>query len=90
MGDKQRGDIQIVMQPDQPIPQFLPDLRVDRPERLVEQEHARFGRQGPGDGHTLALSAGELMWEPPFQSLQAEEMEQLGDARLDVGSASIS
>ena len=70
---------------DEPLPEFLADFSVDRPKRFVEEEHARFGSQGPGNGDALALPAGELMWKPPLQALQAEEFKQFFDAFFEFG-----
>ena len=61
------------------------DLGVHGAEGLIEQEHARFGGQGAGDGDALALAAGELVGVAAVQALQAEEAEQLRHARPDVG-----
>jgi len=33
--------------------------RVQRARRLVQQQDARVGEQGPGDGQALALAAGQ-------------------------------
>ena len=38
----------LVVQPAQPAAQLLADLRVQGAERLIEQQHFRLDRQGPG------------------------------------------
>jgi hypothetical protein len=38
----------------------LTHLRVERAERLVEQQQLRLGGQRPRERHPLALAAGEL------------------------------
>src|SRR5205823_4796717 len=67
------------------FPEFLPDLRVHGAERLVEQEHARFGRERAGNGDALPLPSGKLVRVASFQFLEAEQLEQFVNARLDVG-----
>ena len=44
----------------QPHPELLADLGVEGPERLVEEEDPGLDGQRPGQGHPLALAAGEL------------------------------
>ena len=57
------------MQAAQPLAQLGADLRVERAERLVEQQHPRLDRQRAGERHALALAAGELvrvaLWRSP-------------------------
>src|SRR5690606_16650796 len=56
---------------------------VEGAERLVEREHARTGCQGAGEGHALALAAGQLVDAAFAVALEADELEQL----LDAGGA---
>ena len=58
--DEYAGHLEFVMQPPQPAPQFPADPRIERTERLVEQEHPRPHGEGPCQGHALALAAREL------------------------------
>ena len=51
----------LVVQAAQPRPQLRADLRVERAERLVEQQHPRLDRERAGERHALALAAGELV-----------------------------
>ena len=55
--------------------------RVERAERLVEQEHARLQRQRAGDGHALAHAARQLVRAGAGEPAEADEVEQLGGAR---------
>ena len=73
------------MQLAQPGPELLADLGVEGPERLVEQEHPRLDGQGPGQGHALALPAGELGGVPVRQVRDAHQIEQFVDPRPDLG-----
>ena len=45
------------MQLAQPAAQLAPYRRVERAERLVEQQHLRLDRQGAGERDALALAA---------------------------------
>ena len=60
VGDEHAGQVDLVVQPPQPAPQLLPDLGVERAERLVEQQHFRLDRQRPRQRDALPLAAGEL------------------------------
>ena len=59
-------------------PELLADLRVERTERLVEQQHARLVRQGACERDALLLTARELARQPLVVALERHEPEQLG------------
>ncbi len=54
------GDVDLVVQPPQPVPQLLPHLGVQGAERLVQQQHLRLDGQRPRQRHALPLAAGQL------------------------------
>ena len=58
--DEHGRDVDLVVQAPQPRAQLGADLRVQRAERLVEQQHARLDRQRARERHALALAAAEL------------------------------
>ena len=60
VGDEDRGLAGAVVDLAQPAAQVLAHLGVERPERLVEEEHARLDRERAGERDALALAAGEL------------------------------
>ena len=60
VGDEDGRHLDLLVQPAQPGAQLGADLGVERAEGLVEQQHARLDRQRAGQGHALALAAGEL------------------------------
>jgi hypothetical protein len=61
--------------------------RVERAERLVHQHHRRVGRERAGDSDALALPARELRRVAPRHLVrQADQLEQLGDARVDAAA----
>jgi hypothetical protein len=82
--DQHGGDVDLVVQAPQPCANVGADLRVQRTERLVEQQHARLDRQRAGQGHALALAAAELGRIARLMALQADDPQQLVDLRVDL------
>ena len=64
---------------------LLAQLLVERAERLVEQQHLRPLGDGAGERHALPLAAGELVGLALGELLHLDELQHLGDARLDLG-----
>ena len=79
VGDEHRRDVHLVVQSPQPRAQLLAHLRVERAERLVEQQHLRLHRERPRQRHALALSAGQLRRQTVGELLDVHELEQLVD-----------
>ena len=77
--------VRLVVQPAQPGAQLGADARVERAERLVEEQHLGLDRERAGQAHALALAAGELRRIALGEALQLHELEQLVHARLDLG-----
>ena len=65
------------MQVVEPAAQLLADARVQRAERLVQQQHLRPRRERPCQRHALALPAGELVGIPVRERCQLHQLEQL-------------
>ena len=84
MRDEDRGDALLVVEPAQPGPQLGADVRVQRAERLVEQQHARLDGERSCERHPLALAAGELVRALPGPGGEADQREQLVDALADL------
>ncbi len=80
-----RRDVDLVVQPPQPVAQLLAHRRVQRAERLVEQEHARLHGERARERHALALAAGELRRVAIGPAAEVDEREQLVDALADLG-----
>ena len=59
--DEQRGDALGELQPPDLVAQLHPHPRVERRQRLVEQQHRGRHGQRPGQRHPLLLAAGELV-----------------------------
>jgi hypothetical protein len=49
--------------------------RVERPGRLVGEQHLGSGDQGAGQGDALCLPAGEFAGSAPLETVQAEPPE---------------
>ena len=85
VGDQHRRDMHFVVQSAQPGPQVLADLGVERAERLIEEEHLRIHRQRTGQGHALALAAGQLIGIAGLKTGQAHDLEEPVDLVPDLG-----
>ena len=60
VGDVDRGDAQLALQPLELVAQRLAQLRVEVGQRLVEQQQRRLDDQGAGQREALLLTAGQL------------------------------
>ena len=76
--------MRLLVQPPQPHAQLLAHGRVERAERLVEQQHARLDGEGARERHALALAARELRRIAVGEAVELHEREQLVDARADL------
>ena len=79
VGHEDRGHVHLVVEPAQPLAQLLADLRVQRTERLVEQQHLGLHRERPGQRHPLPLPTRELGRQPVAELREVDELEQLVD-----------
>ena len=71
----------LVVQAAQPDAQVLAHPRVERAERLVEQQHLRLDGERAGERHALALAARQLGRVAVREAVQVDQLEQLVDAR---------
>jgi hypothetical protein len=71
--------------PAQPAAQLLAHARVERAERLVEQQHARLHRERTRERDALALAAGELIRHASREPIELDESQKLEHAALDLG-----
>ena len=60
MGDEDRRDMYLVVQPPQPSSQLFADIGIQGAERLVQQQHAGLDREGASQRHALPLTTGKL------------------------------
>ena len=61
MGDKQRGDSQLLLNPFDLHSHVNPQLGIQITERLIEQQQLRLDHQSPSKCDSLPLSAGHLL-----------------------------
>ena len=59
--------------------------RIERRQRLVEQQHLGLGDQRPGQRHALLLPAGELAGPAVRERAERHPVEQLAGARVALG-----
>ena len=90
MGDKYRRRALLVVQASQPRAQLGADDRIQRAERLVEQQDLGCHRQRPGERHALALAARELGRALVGPLGQADERQQLVDALAGLGLGALA
>ena len=88
--DEDRRDSHLALDAVDGAPQIDADLRVERAERLVEQQHLGAMRQRAGERDALLLAAGELAGHARTQARKIDELEQLfaAAATLVLGDAS--
>ena len=72
------------MEAAKPHAKLLADVRVERPEGLVEQQHLGLDGERPGERHALALPARELRRVAMGEALEVDEAHQLLHALLDL------
>src|SRR5690606_7871066 len=70
--------------------QLLAHVRVERAERLVEQQDAGLGREGARERHPLPLAARELRGEAVAELGEVHELEQLVDPRADLVAGALA
>ena len=68
----------------QPAAQLAAHLRVERAERLVEQQHLRLDRQRAGQRDALALAAGELARDSASPARRAARGRAVPSARRRI------
>ena len=95
MGERQRlglivrhvdeRDADFLLQVDELDLHFLAELRVQRGQRLVEQQHCRMRDQRAAQRHALPLSAGQLVRIALGEALQAHVFQRRRDFGADFG-----
>ena len=77
--DVERRDPELELDAPDLLPQLDAHLRVERRERLVEQQHAGLDREGAGERDALLHAAGELVRVAVDRVAEPDELEQLAD-----------
>src|SRR5690348_6042714 len=75
VGDEEDGFAVALPDAQQLRAHHLPDLRIERAERLVHQQDLGLDAERAGDADTLAHSARELMRKMPLEGAQAHHLE---------------
>ena len=83
MRDEDGGVAGAVVDLAQPAAELAADLRVERAERLVEQQDARLDGERAGERHALPLAAGELTGKALLQAGELHEVEEVQHALAD-------
>ncbi len=73
----------------EPDSQLRAHARVERTERLVQQQHFRIDGERARQPHPLPLAAGELRRVALRETDELDELEQLGHALPDLGSTAM-
>ena len=77
MGDEDRRLAQLPLQPPDLVLHVPPDQRVERGERLVEQQDLGIVGQGPGQPHPLLHAAAQLVGVGVAQAAEADQLQHL-------------
>jgi len=85
MGDEDKGDAGLALQGLQLRPHPLPQLCVQRRQRLVQEQDLRPWRQGTGKGHPLLLATRKLVRAAMFHSLKPDQSHHSGHACGNLG-----
>jgi hypothetical protein len=80
MGDKEGEDAELSAQSRHFPSQRMAYRRIEGAEGLVEEEHARPPGEGTTEGDALLLAAGERTRQTLLETLQPEELQELGNA----------
>src|SRR5471032_530835 len=84
VGDENGGQAQFALDRPDLLAQVFANPRIKGRQRLIEQQQARAGDQGAGQGHALALAAGQLMRVAPGEVVQFHQLEGFHDALVAV------
>ena len=83
MRHKERGDLHLPRELMQFDLHGLPELAIERAERLIQDQNARLNRQRPCKGDTLLLTARHLRRIPIRHLIQPHHLEHPFDALVD-------
>ncbi len=79
-----RGDMDLFVQPPQPIAQPLPHLGIERAERFIEQQHPRFDGERPRQRYALPLPARKLRRIPVAKVFKLNQLQQFINLRRNL------
>ncbi len=86
MGDVHDRCTQLTVDTTDLLLHFEAQRTVERPQRLVHQDHLGVIRERSTEGHTLLLAAGELARIAALQAVQVQQLEHLAHAPLTLSA----
>ncbi|SHJ57840.1 hypothetical protein SAMN02745194_02886 [Roseomonas rosea] len=86
MRDHDEGGTALALDGPQLEARALPQVRIERAEGFVQQQEAGALHQGAGQGHALALAAGEGMGAAGFHPFEPQHGDGLLHAGRDLGA----
>jgi len=89
MRDQQRGELELAEQLGELVAHLPARDRIERAERLVEQQHAGLARERASERDTLSLAARELPGTRAGEVADPEALEQIGALAL-AGEAHVA
>ena len=84
MGDIKEGNPKFVLESDQFVLHLLPQFKIQRPKRLVEQKHTRLVDDRSGNGDTLLLPAGKRVHRTLFVAAEIDQLQRIFDFIIDI------
>ena len=79
MGDEDGGQAQLLLDAADLLAQVFANPRIQRRQRLVEQQQARAGDQRTSQGYALALAAGQLLRVTAGEVIQLDQLQHFLD-----------
>jgi hypothetical protein len=84
--DEDGADAELLLDLADRAPQLLADLRVERAERLVEQQHLGPVRERARDGDALLLAAESCVGQAVVHAFEGDELQELGATLEAIGA----
>ncbi len=86
MGRDDHGQAVLDREPPDHFQHFVDQFRIERRGRLVEQQHARIGRERARDRDALLLAAGQMPRQGVGALAEADAFEQFARAAVGIGA----
>ena len=84
VGDIDKGDAQLFLQPFQLMLHLAAKLQVQSAQRFIEKQDLRVVDEGSCDGHTLFLSAAHFGGHSFLKACKLYQLQHLADALFDL------
>ena len=82
--DEDERDAELALQLDELALHVLPELQVERRQRLIEEQHLGLVHDGARDGNTLLLPARELRHLGVLIAVEVDEFQRIADLVADI------